>query len=144
MKGKIKTFAVVGLGSIGGNMALQASEKGYEVIGVNRHEMPEFLQGSAVKHTNEIKELARLLPSPRVVFFYIPAGKAVDAILDQLMNEVLEEGDIIIDGGNTYWGDSVRRAKKVKAQKMHFLDCGTSGGAAGARNGACFWQRRKS
>lgn len=137
MNNKIKSFATIGLGSIGGNLALQAAEKGYQVVGINRHEMPEFLQGSSIQHTNEIKDLAKLLPSPRLVFLYIPAGKAVDAILDQLIG-VLEEGDIIVDGGNTYWGDSVRRAEKVKEQKLHYLDCGTSGGVRGARNGACF------
>ena len=114
MENIIKSFATIGLGRIGGNLALHASEKGYDVIGVNRHEMPEFLQGSSIKHTNEIEDLAKLLPHPRLVFLYIPAGKAIDAILDQLINEVLEEGDIIVDGGNSYWGDSVRRAKKVE------------------------------
>lgn len=138
MKIKIKSFATIGLGRIGGNLALQASEKGYEVVGVNRHEMPEFLQGSSIKHTNEIADLTKLLPHPRLVFLYIPAGKAIDTILDQLIHEVLEKGDVIVDGGNTYWGDSVRRAKKVEEQKMYYLDCGTSGGATGARNGACF------
>lgn len=138
MEKKIKSFATIGLGRIGGNLALQASEKGYEVVGVNRHEMPEFLQGSSIKHTNKIEDLAKLLPHPRLVFLYIPAGKAIDTILDQLIHEVLEEGDIIVDGGNSYWGDSVRRAKKVEERKMYYIDCGTSGGAIGARKGACF------
>ncbi|WP_300441891.1 phosphogluconate dehydrogenase (NAD(+)-dependent, decarboxylating) [Christiangramia sp.] len=138
MENIIKSFATIGLGRIGGNLALHASEKGYDVIGVNRHEMPEFLQGSSIKHTNEIEDLAKLLPHPRLVFLYIPAGKAIDAILDQLINEVLEEGDIIVDGGNSYWGDSVRRAKKVEERKIYYLDCGTSGGATGAKSGACF------
>lgn len=138
MSNKIKSFATIGLGKIGGNLALQASEKGYEIMGINRHEMPEFLQGSSIKHSNNIEDLASFLPTPRLVFLYIPAGKAIDTILDQLIHEVLDEGDIVVDGGNTYWGDSVRRAKKAKEQKIHFLDCGTSGGVSGAKNGACF------
>lgn len=138
MKKKINSFATIGLGRIGGNLALQAAEKGYQVVGINRHEMPEFLRGSSIHHTNNIRELRELLSSPRLVFLYIPSGKAIDSMLDELINEVLEEGDVIVDGGNSYWGDSVRRAKKVKEQKIHFLDCGTSGGVPGARNGACF------
>lgn len=134
----LKSFATIGLGSIGGNLGLQAVEKGYQVVGINRHEMPEFLQGSSIHHTNNIEELRQLLPTPRIVFLFIPPGKAVDSILDKLLAGVLQEGDVIIDGGNSYWGDSVRRAKKVKEQKVHFIDCGTSGGVTGARNGACF------
>lgn len=138
MSNQLKSFATIGIGSIGGNLALQASEKGYQVVGINRHEMPEFLLGSTVKHTNHVEELTQLLPRPRLVFLYIPPGEAIDAMLDKLLNGILEEGDIIVDGGNSYWGDSVRRAKRVSEKKVHYLDCGTSGGVTGARNGACF------
>lgn len=138
MSNGLKSFATIGLGSIGGNLGLQAAEKGYQVVGINRHEMPDFLQGSSIRHTNNVEDLTQLLPVPRVVFLYIPPGKAVDSILDKLLDGILEEGDVIVDGGNSYWGDSVRRAKRVKQQKIHFIDCGTSGGVIGARKGACF------
>lgn len=138
MNQKITSFASIGIGSIGGNLALQAAEKGYQVLGINRHEMPEFMQGSSVQHSNQIEEIATFLPSPRLVFLYLPPGKTIDSMLEKLSNGILQEGDIIVDGGNSYWGDSVRRAKKMKAQKLPYIDCGTSGGVMGARKGACF------
>jgi 6-phosphogluconate dehydrogenase len=138
MNQKITSFASIGIGSIGGNLALQAAEKGYQVLGINRHEMPEFLQGSSIQHSNQIEEIATFLPAPRVVFLFIPPGKAIDSMLEKLSSGILQEGDIIVDGGNSYWGDSVRRAKRMKAQKLQYIDCGTSGGVMGARKGACF------
>jgi 6-phosphogluconate dehydrogenase len=71
------------------------------------------------------------------VFLYIPAGPAVDQVIDGLA-EKLEPGDIIVDGGNSYWGDSIRRYRRVRDQGRQFVDLGTSGGVSGARNGACF------
>ncbi|MFO7962971.1 MAG: NADP-dependent phosphogluconate dehydrogenase [Desulfobacterales bacterium] len=77
------------------------------------------------------------LTSPRKVFLYIPAGAAVDTMIDDL-SEVLENGDIVIDGGNSYWGDSIRRYKRLQEKGIAYIDLGASGGVDGARNGACF------
>jgi 6-phosphogluconate dehydrogenase len=79
----------------------------------------------------------KLLPQPRLVMLYIPAGKAVDDTLDKLTG-LLAAGDIVADGGNSYWGDSIRRHQRLHEAKLHFLDVGTSGGPHGARDGACF------
>jgi 6-phosphogluconate dehydrogenase len=77
------------------------------------------------------------LGKPRILFIYIPAGPLVDQVIDEL-SEYLDQGDIIVEGGNSYWGDSIRRQRRLKEQSIHFIDLGTSGGISGARHGACF------
>jgi 6-phosphogluconate dehydrogenase len=84
-----------------------------------------------------MEALVEQLDRPRKIFIYIPAGAAIDYVIAEL-SPLLAEGDIIVDGGNSYWGDSIRRAEKLREKKIHLIDCGTSGGVSGARNGACF------
>jgi 6-phosphogluconate dehydrogenase len=69
--------------------------------------------------------------------FYIPSGPPVDGLIDEL-SRTLEEGDVIVDAGNSYWGDSLHRYQRLRGTGIHFVDCGTSGGVDGARHGACF------
>jgi 6-phosphogluconate dehydrogenase len=76
------------------------------------------------------------LAGPRRIFLYVPAGPAVDAVLADLAT-VVEAGDVVVDGGNSYWGDSIRRHRRLAARGVHFVDLGTSGGIPGARHGAC-------
>ncbi|MGB2884214.1 MAG: NADP-dependent phosphogluconate dehydrogenase, partial [Dehalococcoidia bacterium] len=78
----------------------------------------------------------KLTPS-RVIFFYIPAGRAVDRAIDDILPH-LDKGDILIDGGNSYWGDSIHRYRRLSEKGINFVDLGTSGGVEGARHGACF------
>jgi 6-phosphogluconate dehydrogenase len=87
----------------------------------------------------EVRDLAgfRELAAPRAVFLYIPAGPGVDETLDGL-SRVLEREDIVVDGGNSYWGDSIRRHARLQERGLHLVDLGTSGGVEGARRGACF------
>ena len=129
-------IGIIGLGKMGASLAQQAAEKGYPVVGMDLHPRPD-LEGENLRVVTDIKELAAGLERPRKVFLYIPAGAAVDTLIDQL-EPVLEEGDIIVDGGNSYWGDSIRRAERLKTKGLYFLDCGTSGGPGGARSGACY------
>jgi 6-phosphogluconate dehydrogenase len=77
------------------------------------------------------------LHSPRKIFFYIPAGKAVDDLIDAFV-PLLDQGDILVDGGNSYWGESLARHQKLQPKGIHYVDLGTSGGVSGARHGACF------
>jgi 6-phosphogluconate dehydrogenase len=88
----------------------------------------------------EIKDFGAFrekLAAPRAVFVYVPAGPAVEKILEQLAG-LLEPGDVVVDGGNSYWGDSIRRHARLREKKLHLVDVGTSGGLSGARHGACF------
>ena len=85
----------------------------------------------------KIAEFVKALETPRAIFAYIPAGPMVDTLMLELA-DVLDRGDIIVDGGNSYWGDTIRRKQKLALSGIELVDCGTSGGVEGARHGACF------
>jgi 6-phosphogluconate dehydrogenase len=131
-----KTYGIIGLGKMGANLALQAAEKGYKIIGYDKH-LPTDIEQENLVLSHSLQDLVEQLPAPRRIFIYIPAGPAIDGVIDSLV-PLLSQGDIIIDGGNSYWGDSIRRADRLVQQGLYFVDCGTSGGISGARNGACF------
>ena len=78
-----------------------------------------------------------LMKHPRIVYLSLPAGPTVDSVLGELVPH-LEEGDVVMDGGNSFYVDSIEREKKMHEKGIYFLDCGTSGGLEGARHGACF------
>lgn len=132
-----KEWGLIGYGKMGGNLALQALEKGMGVVGFDLKEAPDEYVRAGLVHVRSLEDFKRKLSRPRVIFIYIPAGPAVDKLLDDLASEI-ESGDILIDGGNSYWGDSIRRYERLKAKNIQFVDLGTSGGVDGARNGACF------
>lgn len=130
-------FGVIGLGRIGGGLAHQGLEKGLRVVGASRSGAPKDLVQAGLIEIKDFGAFREKLAAPRVVFLYVPAGAAVDKILDQLCS-ALEPGDVVVDGGNSYWGDSIRRHARLSERKLQFVDVGTSGGLAGARRGACF------
>ena len=131
-------LGVIGLGLIGGNLSRQAIEDGFRVAGYDNAGTPDDLAGlDSFRATDSAGDLCAALKRPRIVFLYVPAGPVVDTVLDEL-TEHLEPGDIIVDGGNSYWGDSIRRHRRLREQKLHLLDVGTSGGIEGARHSACF------
>ncbi|MCA1738457.1 MAG: hypothetical protein LC740_06405 [Actinobacteria bacterium] len=130
-------FGAVGLGRMGGDLALQALEKGMHVVGFTRGGAPDGMLGAGLVEINSMEDFKEHLAPPRVVFIYIPAGPPVDQVLDDLAAQ-LDEGDVLVDGGNSYWGDSIQRYRRLKERDINFVDLGTSGGVAGARNGACF------
>jgi 6-phosphogluconate dehydrogenase len=132
-----KEYGVVGLGRMGGNLARQALEKGIRVVGFTRHSAPADMIEAGLVEVRSYEDLKAQLTPPRIVFIYIPAGPAVDKVLDDLAAQ-LDAGDILVDGGNSYWGDSVRRHQRLKEQGINFVDLGTSGGVEGACHGACF------
>lgn len=129
-------IGIVGLGRMGGGLAHLAMSKGLHVVGLSVGGIPPELAVAGVVDAADVAGF-RQLPRPRVVMLYIPAGPPVDALIGQLA-DVLEAGDIIVDGGNSYWGDSIRRHDRLKARGIEFVDAGTSGGVSGARDGACF------
>jgi len=130
-------FSIVGLGKIGGALARQALENGYRIVGLAKHGVPAELTSAGLVAAGSLSDLGHSLRKPRIVLLYVPAGPVVDEILDEL-EIVLSEGDVIVDGGNSYWGDSIRRYQRLKERGLRFIDVGTSGGISGARFGACF------
>jgi 6-phosphogluconate dehydrogenase len=129
-------FGIVGLGSMGGGMALQALEKGHEVVGSSRSEKPKLAQ-AGVEIVGSPEELVEKLSAPRVVLLSLPAGDVTGKMASTL-GDSLEEGDVVIDGANSHWEDSKRRHAELAGRGVHFLDAGVSGGVEGARRGACF------
>jgi 6-phosphogluconate dehydrogenase len=128
-------LAMVGLGRMGGNMARRLIQGGHRVVAFNRSPGPikEIEQEGAVG-AYSLKEVIDQLKAPRVVWIMVPAGKPTDDMIDQLMS-MLSNGDTIIDGGNSNFRDTMRRAEAVKAKGLHFVDSGTSGGIWGLKEG---------
>jgi len=133
----IRAFGIVGLGKMGADLALNALHHGYGVAGLDMHAVPGDLKAKGLKVAADARHLVSLLAPPRFVIVYVPAGAPVDAVLAEL-GSAMQPGDIIADGGNSYWGDSIRRHSRLKQQGIHFVDAGTSGGPGGALDGACF------
>ncbi len=127
----------IGLGRMGKNMVFNLVEKGHEVVVFNRSPEPvKEVEKKGAIGTYSIKKLVKELPSKKVIWLMVTAGYPVDELIKKLL-PYLEKGDILIDGGNSYFKDSQRRALELKKKGINFLDCGTSGGIEGARHGAC-------
>jgi 6-phosphogluconate dehydrogenase len=130
-----KELGFIGLGRMGLNMTTLLVEKGYRVIGYNQSEEPlQAAREAGITVVSSPRELIATLPSPRVVWLMVPSG-AVDSVLEEI-TPLLEAGDTVIDGGNSFYQDSIRRHKELQESRIDFLDVGTSGGMQGARYGA--------
>lgn len=132
-----REIGIVGLGRMGAGLALHAAERGYRVAGHDIGGVSAELREAGVVELGELDDIRRELSPPRAVLLYVPAGPVVDELLGRL-GGVLEPGDLIVDGGNSYWGDSIRRHARLRDGGIRFCDLGTSGGVGGARHGACF------
>jgi 6-phosphogluconate dehydrogenase len=119
---------MVGLGKMGGNMAARIREAGHEVVGYDA-----FSDASEVA---SLAELVERLDPPRVVWLMIPAGDPTEGAIAELAG-LLQPGDVVIDGGNSNWRDSVRRGKELEGRGLGFSDAGTSGGVWGLTEGYC-------
>ncbi|MEW9053264.1 MAG: phosphogluconate dehydrogenase (NAD(+)-dependent, decarboxylating) [Neobacillus sp.] len=129
--------AMIGLGKMGYNLALNLLDNGHEVVAhdVNADQVKKIsAEGAWGAFT--LEEVVQQLAAPRVLWMMVPAGEITESVLLQL-EALLEAGDIIIDGGNSNYKDSIRRGMQLQEKGIHFFDCGTSGGVDGARNGAC-------
>lgn len=129
-------LGIIGLGKMGGNISLQCVDKGIKVVGKDPNPQ-SGLEEKGVIIAESYEDLIKHLNSPRVIFLSLPAGNLIDNVIDELVPH-LEKGDVLLDGGNSYYKDSQRRAKQLKEKDIYFIDCGTSGGTIGAREGASF------
>ena len=130
-------IGVIGLGRMGGNITRRLIQNGHETV-VYDHDanaVATLRQDGAIGAAG-VDKLVKQLEPPRAVWLMLPAGKITEDTIGQLA-ELLAPGDIIIDGGNTFWKDDVRRAKNLKKRAIHYVDVGTSGGVWGLERGYC-------
>jgi len=134
------SFGLIGLAVMGENLALNVERNGFPVTVYNRTtaKTDEFMatraKGKNFKAARTIEEFVKFLDRPRKILVMVKAGKPVDAVIDQL-KPLLEEGDTIIDGGNSLYEDTERRTQDLEAKKLGFVGMGVSGGEEGALNG---------
>ena len=136
---KTQQFGVVGLGVMGQNLALNIARNGYSVAGLDLDpakvkEAQVKFAGSDIVATDTNEDFVRLLAAPRMVLMMVPAGKAVDAVITSLRPH-LAAGDILVDGGNSYFEDTRRRLKQLEGSGILYIGTGVSGGEEGALNG---------
>lgn len=132
-------LGMYGLGRMGGNMAIRLARHGHEVVLLNRtRSKSEAVHEKAPKSTvvDDLKSLVAQLPSPKIVWVMLPCGDVTEKAIEELGN-MLSKGDIVIDGGNTFYKDDIRRAKLLEAKGIHYIDVGTSGGVWGLERGYC-------
>jgi len=130
-------IAMIGLGRMGMNMARRLLQAGHEVVAYNRtSEKTEEISREGATPTYSLPEIALKLTSPRVVWIMLPAGTVVDEHLLQL-KEILSPGDMVIDGGNSWFKDDIRRAEFLAEKGIRFMDAGVSGGIWGLKVGYC-------
>src|SRR3989344_8684829 len=126
----------IGIGRMVFNMVLNMKDHKVEVVAYNRSPEPvKKIKKKGIRVAFSIDELMKKLPKQKIIWIMVTAGKPVDAVIKELL-PYLNKNDIIIDGGNSFYKDSVRRYNYLKKKKIHFLDIGTSGGLSGARYGA--------
>lgn len=128
-------LGMVGLGKMGANMTRRLLAGGHEVVVTDLSPQAiEAAQEAGATGTHELRELVAILTSPRVVWVMVPSGKPTEDTINQLA-DFLSPGDIIIDGGNSNYKDTIRRAQALRAQQIHLVDVGTSGGVWGLTEG---------
>ena len=130
-------IGVMGLGRMGANIARRLMRHGHACVVYDRDPEPgRALAAEGAAAASSPALLVKALAAPRVVWVMLPAGAATEAAIGEL-RRLLEPGDTVIDGGNTFWKDDVRRAGELKAKGLHYLDVGTSGGVWGLERGYC-------
>ncbi|MCO5726008.1 NADP-dependent phosphogluconate dehydrogenase [Robiginitalea marina] len=133
-------FGLIGLGVMGRNFILNVAENGFRALGYDLDPEKagaleqEGQQVGQVAATTDLSEFVQRLERPRKIMLLVPAGAVVDQVLDQLL-QVLEPGDIVVDGGNSYFTDTDRREARLREAGLHYFGAGVSGGAEGARRG---------
>lgn len=130
-------LGMIGLGRMGANMVRRVTKAGHQCVVYDMHAdaVRALVQPGVVVGTASLEELVSSLSQPRAIWLMVPAA-VVDPVLANLL-PLLEAGDIVIDGGNSYYRDDIRRATELQTRGLHYVDVGTSGGIAGIERGYC-------
>ncbi|OLN82472.1 6-phosphogluconate dehydrogenase (decarboxylating) [Streptococcus sp. 'caviae'] len=133
----MKTIGIIGLGKMGFNLALNAQDHDWSVVGFDEEpQVREKAEGAGIQTADSLDCLIESLESRKIILLSTPAGAITNHLIGEL-KESLQAGDIVIDSGNSNFKDSLKNYQSLKEKDIGFLDCGTSGGVFGARNGAC-------
>ncbi len=128
-------IGMIGLGKMGANMAQRLIKAGHRVVGFDpKAEARKALEDNKGESATSLAAMLKKLPSPRIVWMMVPAGSITDSTVDAL-TPLLKKGDILIDGGNSNYKDTLRRADALSKKKVAYVDCGTSGGVWGLKEG---------
>jgi 6-phosphogluconate dehydrogenase len=128
-------IGIVGLGRMGANIGRRLMGKGHKIVAFDRN--PKAVTALAgATGAGSLKEMVEKLDAPRAVWVMLPAGKITDDTVFAL-GDLLAAGDVVIDGGNTFYKDDIRRGKELKKKNIAYVDCGTSGGVWGIDRGYC-------
>lgn len=133
-------FGMIGLGVMGRNLLLNMADHGFKVIGFDKDNQKTTAfeaaatPGTTVKGVVTLEEMVSQLSAPRRIMMLVPAGKPVDDVIESLL-PLIQQGDIVIDGGNSHYTDTLRRVTYLQGKGIHFMGVGVSGGEQGARSG---------
>jgi 6-phosphogluconate dehydrogenase len=140
MENELFDFGMIGLGVMGSNLLQNMAGHGFKVIGYDKDKQKtDVLESLAtkeaiIKGVNTLESMVRQLKQPRKLMMLVPAGNPVDNVIENLL-PLLSKGDIVIDGGNSFYKDTLRRVNYLLAKGIHFMGMGVSGGEQGARTG---------
>src|SRR5471030_1104884 len=130
-------LGMIGLGRMGGNIVRRLVSKGHECVVFDQNaDAIKALAGDKIGGSSGLADMVKKLSKPRAVWVMLPAGEITEKTVVELGN-LMEAGDTIIDGGNAFFQDDVRRGKALKSKGIHYIDCGTSGGVWGLERGYC-------
>ncbi|MBN2833611.1 MAG: decarboxylating 6-phosphogluconate dehydrogenase [Candidatus Delongbacteria bacterium] len=131
-------IGLIGLGKMGYPLALNMKDHGHEVIAYNRsQDKRDQIEKEGVAVRDSIEAVVQALDRPRTIWLMVTSGEIVDHLIETLI-PLLDHDDLIIDGGNSFYKDTIRRFELLQSEDIGFVDVGTSGGVSGARYGACF------
>ena len=130
-------LGMIGLGRMGGNIVRRLMEHGHTTVVYDKDpKAVAALAADGAAGAGELEEFIKRLERPRTAWVMLPAGKITEATIEAL-SKLMSPGDVIIDGGNTFWQDDVRRGKALRERGLHYVDVGTSGGIWGIERGYC-------
>jgi 6-phosphogluconate dehydrogenase len=130
-------IGMIGLGRMGGNIVRRLTRSGHQCVVFDRNPTAiKALVGEHVAGSTDLKQLVGQLEKPRVVWLMLPAGRITEETVE-VLGGLLESNDVVIDGGNSFYKDDIRRAKKLAQKGIRYVDCGTSGGVWGIERGYC-------